>query len=175
MEALLVKKNLWDVTSGVETKPLGSPNSKAVKSWTRKIAEAHSEIILHVEKSQYSHVRSQDAAEIWENLEMMHRTRGLATRLSLCRHFWEMKKKPDQPMSSWIADVRSIIYRLEEIGVIVEAEDQILVLTMGLPRTFENFIVALDSTPPDNLMLDYVIGRLLNEESRQVTTVNVAT
>jgi len=32
---------------------------------------------------------------------------------------------------------------------------------------YNNFVVTLDLTPPENLTVDYVITRLLNEESRQ--------
>jgi hypothetical protein len=42
------------------------------------------------------------------------------------------------------------------------------VLTVGLSPSYENFIVTLDSTPPDKFTLDYVIACLMNEEARQV-------
>jgi len=48
----------------------------------------------------------------------------------------------------------------------VTDEDMILVLTMGLPANYENFVMVLDSTPPEIFTLQYVITRLLNEESR---------
>jgi len=41
------------------------------------------------------------------------------------------------------------------------------VLTMGLPDSYDTFVIALDSTDSSALTLDYVIGRLLNEESRK--------
>ncbi|KAJ7915701.1 hypothetical protein B0H13DRAFT_2324094 [Mycena leptocephala] len=46
--------------------------------------------------------------------------------------------------------------------------------TGGLPPTYDNFVVSLDSTPPDDLTLDYVITRLLNEEARQLGTISPA-
>ena len=70
-------------------------------------------------------------------------------------------------MSQWISEVRSLAYRLRKIDVIVEDEDVILVLTMGLPPSFDNFIVALDATDSSAITLENVISRLLNEESRQ--------
>ncbi len=42
---------------------------------------------------------------------------------------------------------------------------------MGLPSSYERFIITLDSTPPANLTLDYVINRLLNEESGQAVVI----
>lgn len=52
--------------------------------------------------------------------------------------------------------------------VVVSDEDLSLVLTAGLSPSYENSIVTLDSTSPDELTLDYIITRLTNEEARQV-------
>ncbi|OJT12658.1 Retrovirus-related Pol polyprotein from transposon TNT 1-94 [Trametes pubescens] len=167
MEALLVRKGLWDVASGEETRPLGSDNAKAVKAWKRKTAEARAEIVLNIEPSELPHVRSQDAAEVWENLRAIHQARGFGTRLSRRRAFFQMAMHRDQSMSAWIADVRRAAFQLAEIGANLDDEDTILVLTSGLPPSYEQFVVTLDATPADSLTLDYVVARLLNEESRQ--------
>jgi hypothetical protein len=79
-----------------------------------------------------------------------------------------LKKSDDMTMQAWITPVRSVAFQLEEIGVIISDEDLILVLTAGLSSSYENFIVTLDSTSPDELTLDYVITRVTNEEARQV-------
>ena len=44
----------------------------------------------------------------------------------------------------------------------------ILALTEGLPESYSTFIVTLDSIPADDLTLDIVITRLLNEEVCQI-------
>ena len=70
-------------------------------------------------------------------------------------------------MSHWIAVVKQVAYQLTEIGATASDEDIIVALTLGLPNSYENFVVTLDSTPFDQLTLDYITMRLLNEESRQ--------
>jgi hypothetical protein len=176
MRAWLVRKGLWEVTDGTETKPLGSENSKAVKSWNRKNTEALAEITLHTDKSQLSHLRAETAAEVWKNLARIHRARGFSTRLALRRRFYSLRKRENQTMANWISTVRSLGFALEEIDVNVDDEDLILVLTMGLPSTYEGVINQLDSLDidPDSeesttgsvLTLNYVVTRLLNAESR---------
>ncbi len=49
----------------------------------------------------------------------------------------------------------------------VSDEDRILALTNGLDDTYESFVISLDSTAPQNLTLDYVVDRLLNDEMRR--------
>ncbi|OJT09341.1 hypothetical protein TRAPUB_14204 [Trametes pubescens] len=171
MEALLVRKGLWEITSGETTRPMGSEGSKAVKAWKRKTAEARAEIVLNVEPSELPHVRSQDAAEVWGSLRLVHQARGFGTRLSRHHDFFQMRKHDDQPMSVWIANIRRAAFQLEEIGADLDDEDIILVLTSGLPPSLENFVIMLNATPTEALTLDYVVACLLNKESRQSVAI----
>ena len=68
-----------------------------------------------------------------------------------------MMKDPDKLMSHWIVAVKQVAYRLTEIGEMATDEDIIVVLTLSLPTSYESFTITLDSTPFDQLTLDYVI------------------
>jgi len=78
-----------------------------------------------------------------------------------------MTKDPNKLMSHWIAAVKQVAYQLTDIGTTTSDKDIIIALKLGLPNSYKNFVVTLDSTPFDQLTLDYVTMRLLNEESRQ--------
>lgn len=70
-------------------------------------------------------------------------------------------------MQSWVAEVRHAAHQLKDAKAEATDEDIILVLTQGLPITFENFVVSLDTTASSDLTLNYIISCLLNEEARQ--------
>ena len=72
-----------------------------------------------------------------------------------------------QSIQAWIADTHRVAFQLTKIGISVPDEDLILVLTAGLPPSYEPLIVSLDAVSPDSLTLDFVVSRLLNEEARQ--------
>jgi gag-polypeptide of LTR copia-type len=76
-----------------------------------------------------------------------------------------MKKGDMQTMHTWIAAVRHLAHEFTEAGTTVTDDDTIIVLMLGLPLTYENFVITLDVTPDEQLTLDLVITRLLNEES----------
>ena len=78
-----------------------------------------------------------------------------------------MRKHDDQPMSSWVSDVKNAAFQLESTGVPVIDEDIILALTEGLPDAFSTLIVTLDSILPHDLDLTNVVTWLLNEEVQQ--------
>lgn len=184
MEAELVRKDLWGWVSGelgmpevIQEAPAaedGTPavtktqvkeNAKERALAKKKWAEGRAEIILRVEDSQLSHVTSADPAEIWDQLKLVHRARGFATRISIKRKFFTARKKANEPMSAWISRIRGIANHLNEIGAKVGNEEIILALTMGLPDQYNNLIITLDSST--QLEIDTVITRLLNEEIRQ--------
>ena len=167
MEALLEEKDLWEVISGEEDEPTTGPSSKSMKAYRRKECLARAKIILHVENSQLPHTRFNSPKEIWDNLTLVHRSRGLGTLLAIRRRFFFMKKEPNQTMQAWIAAVRHTAFQLEAADFEVRDLDLIIALTQGLPESYSSFTISLDSTPLKDLNVNFVIRRLLNEESRQ--------
>lgn len=167
IEALLTHKGLWDITCEPPSTshPLGSDNAKAVKNWHEKNRLARAELILGIEPAQYGHTSSTYANDVWEELRCIHQARSFSTRMALLRNFWCMSKQPDQPMTSWITDVRRTARTLHEINAPIANEHTILVLMNSLPDSYSQVIVSLDTTPADNLSLEYVIKWLINEES----------
>jgi hypothetical protein len=73
----------------------------------------------------------------------------------------------EKSMEAWIASIWDIVHRLEAANFEVKDIDLIIALTQGLPDRYDPFIVSLDATHIDQLNIDSIIVRLLNEESRQ--------
>ena len=67
-------------------------------------------------------------------------------------------------MLAWIGWVKAMAFWLMEISVAVTNEDQILALTIGLDVSYKSFIISLDGTQPELLMLNYIIHCLLNKD-----------
>ncbi|KAK0501904.1 hypothetical protein EDD18DRAFT_1346473 [Armillaria luteobubalina] len=100
MEAELIRKGLW--TGIVEILVDGDGKTadevekefllKKTKQAASKMAEACAEMILHVDGDQLLHMILRDPMEVWEMLKSVHRARGFATSLALCRKFLMTKK-----------------------------------------------------------------------------------
>nr|GAT42518.1 predicted protein [Mycena chlorophos] len=63
-----------------------------------------------------------------------------------------------------------MVVRLSYTGINVSNQDKILAFMMGLPAAYEAVIINFDATPPDQLTVEHVILRLLNEEMCQAAT-----
>jgi gag-polypeptide of LTR copia-type len=101
---------------------------------------------------------------VWDTLSQVHRAHGLATRLALRRQFLTSVKGAEEIMSAWVGRMKLMSHRLEDIGVDISDKDTILALMMGLNKLYDSFIISLDTTPPEQLTLEHVISRMLNEE-----------
>ncbi|KAF8416310.1 hypothetical protein L210DRAFT_3429617 [Boletus edulis BED1] len=83
--------------------------------------------------------------------------------------FSHMEKRPKQPITSWIGDVKAQAHLMKDIGIDLPDLFTIVVLTSGLPLEYDSVVVALDAVKPNELTLDLAISRLLNEEERHLS------
>jgi len=176
MEAELIRKSLWNNVVEILVDTEGKADDDVKKEYETKLgkrsaskmAEARAEMILRVDDGQLSHMRSKDPLEIWTDLRNVHHAHGFATSLALRRKFLTAKKTDDQSMQSWIGQIRSQAFTIEEVtGTKVSDQDKILALTMGLPPSYDPVIINFDAAPLDSLTFNGVVARLLNEETRQ--------
>jgi hypothetical protein len=179
MQAVLIRRSLWTGITNIVVDEEGKDEGmvaaeiEALKKKRKvdKMDEACAEMVLRVDDGQLSHMRSNDPREVWQTLRRVHLATGFATSLALRRKFLTAKKVPMQSMQAWIGHIKSLAFRMEEAGIDVSDQDRILALTMGLPDAYDAVIINFDATPPEQLTLNHVITRLLNEETRQSSTV----
>ncbi|KAF8585067.1 hypothetical protein K439DRAFT_1301884, partial [Ramaria rubella] len=105
-------------------------------------------------------------AVVWNSLCSIHIARGLGSCMALMHHFFAMRKDGDQSMCEWVAGVQHTAWKLGEVSATPSQEHIILVLTSGLNDDYTPLIISLDSLPPRQLTVEYVVQRLLNDESR---------
>lgn len=173
MEAVLIRKGMWKVISGRERAP-ATTDADELMDWVDRQAEVCAELILSVEDGQLAHMSSPDPNIVWEELKRVHEARGLSTKLALTRTFLRMSKREDEAMVTWIGRVRSIATKRKAISAPCDDLFIIVVLTSGLPTTYQPLIVTLDSLDATALTVKTVITRLLNEEAQQLSEQTAA-
>jgi hypothetical protein len=164
------RKGVLAVALGQDLRPLGSDNSKAVKAWIAKRDVATATIISRLDPSQFAHIRDfeEDPVGMWERLRETHQSSGLGGVVAMWRKFYALRKPVEtSTMRPHIAAVRGHAEKLGRIYNDKPSDAQIIAtLLMSLPPAYDTLLVTLDSNAEKD-DLEFVIGRLLNEEVRQ--------
>jgi gag-polypeptide of LTR copia-type/Zinc knuckle len=171
MRAYLVKQDVWGIVSGAEEKPMGSANSKPVKTWIRKRDVAAAEILLHVSEKYISHCVDEDPAGTWTRLQLLFHAQGQTSIAVLRREFHSMLKRGEESMREWITRVETIVYQLKELDSPLDEIDIINTLTRNIGDEYSPLIVQFDTllaetTSTERITVPYVMQRLISEEKR---------
>ena len=179
MEAELIKKGLWE-QAFVELDTAGKTNNEIKGEWAKAVAkrsakrmsEARASMIKRVEMSQLVHMHEQDPMIIWDKLMATHWARGLAMQLAKHCKFLMVAKMADELITAWTSHVKGMAFDLEDIGGTATEEDVVVVLTMGLGKEYDHFVASIDAMATQEFTVDYIVTRMLNEETWHVEKVS---
>ena len=171
MRMLLEDKDLWDIVTGEEERP--DEDVGRAQLFDKRARKAHATIVLNFKDSQLMHVSSASSArEVWERLQDLYEAKGLANRLFLRRKLFTCQMSEGDTMIAHVNKVKAMGEQLEAIGAGVSDDDLVMTLLSSLPESYGGLIVALESRA-DDLSLEFVISRLLHEETKRVEKSHV--
>lgn len=173
MQALLIKKELWDVVAPVMAAEQGDVNvptssaaAAAAAADPARSAKALAVIMLNVEDEHLLSIRNAGTARAaWQLLTNTFRAKTNARLLVLRKDLNCLQKESSESLSQYAARARSVSADLAEMGAPVEARDLASAYLNGLPQTFDNIVEVLTNSMVQ-LDLDAVLPKLLETEQR---------
>lgn len=161
VELLLVKEDLWHTVN--EDKP-ANPDAK----WIKADGQARAIIGLLLEDDQFIHFKSTTTAkEAWEALKKYHQKASLSNQVHLLKRIINLKLTEDGDMEKYIHEMLSLVDRLAAIGEVLKEKLTISIMLSNLPDSFGTLITALETRNEDELTLELVKGKLLDEATRR--------
>ena len=110
--------------------------------------------------------RCKITAEMWSTLQGVYQRKSSMNKMKARREFYTVEMTVGEGMLSYINRVRNLGKNLKAMGgEVTEVEVAISVLN-GLTSKYENLLVAPDAKGEDELSLDFVKSRLLQEYRR---------
>ena len=156
---LLIRENTWKCID--EERP-EEPDDE----WVSRDEKAQTTLSLSVCDDQIVHIcKCESAREMWEELQKVHERANLSNKLYLMRKLYQTKLSPSQDMNDYTA--LEMVERLRGIGEDIPDFHVAALLLSGLPESYENLVTALDARPDDELTLEYVKGKLVDEFKRR--------
>ncbi len=144
------------------------PEENVPKDWDKNDNKAQAKIGLCLEKTQQHLIRKCESAyEMWNILRDYHQRRTLSTKLRLLRKLMKMKLPEGGKMPDHLNEVGSLIDKLEDVGETLSNHLSVALILASLPESYDNLITSLETSKEDDLDLEYVKGKLIDEWQRK--------
>lgn len=159
---LLIREGKWIVITEPKSEPLTA-------IWIQRDEKAQSTISLSVEDDQIIHIcKCTSAQEMWNELQKVHGRANLSNKLYLLGRLYQSKLSKNQDMQEYIRNTLEMVARLRGIGEEIKEFHVAALLLGGLPESYEILVTALHARPDNELTLEYVKGKLVDEYKRKM-------
>ncbi|XP_073844139.1 uncharacterized protein, partial [Musca autumnalis] len=141
MKAVLVHQECWDVVCGSSKKP-----EKDYEAWVKKDEKALATIILSIAARQISYIKTcKSSLEAWNTLKDVHRPKGPVRKVTLFKQLLGMRMGEGDCVQQHVCKFAAISDKLAETGIELQEELFVIMLLASLPKSYENFVVALET------------------------------
>lgn len=158
VKALLRRERLWKfVEPGVAPNPL-------TEVWTAGDEKALTTIQLLVEDRQHRFIQGKETAKAaWDALKEHHSKLTLEQKVSTIIQIANQTFRDGDSMDTYIGEFEQLYGRLDNAGMKIQECVKVALILRGLPATFRPLIMALGARDEDDLTLDLVKDKLIDE------------
>lgn len=160
--------SLFNITTGVITRPSSLADLKEVEKWDSIESQGLAIVGLTVDHTQKEYIRSAKTGnEAWANLKEIHEKNSTSKRTSLKRAFYAYQHDTSLPISTYISDITSAANSLKAIGITLSDLDITDVLIYSLAPEYSDVATALMTrSDRDTLKIAAVTAALREKGAR---------
>lgn len=162
VELLLVRDELWRyVDPGVK------PEEEADAAWNAGDAKARATIGLLIEDNQHGLIRaSRTAKDAWTALKNHHQKTSLTSKVSLLKRICDKRFADGDDMAEHLFEMEELFSRLVNAGQELGENLTVAMILRSLPSSYDTLTTALESRSDDDLTMELVKRKLLDEAAR---------
>lgn len=121
-----------------------------------------------MEYSDLIHIReATTACQAWDLLENYHEKATLTSEVFLLKRIYSLRLVDGGNMEEHTNAMLNLVNKLTAFGESLIEKLVVAILLMGSPDSYSTIITALESRPEDELTLDLVKGKLIDESRRR--------
>ncbi|KXJ69374.1 hypothetical protein RP20_CCG027404 [Aedes albopictus] len=172
-ELLLIREDLWkfvtkprpEEVAATENVPV---NAAAVEAWDSGDQRARATIGLLMESNQHGLIKqTKTAREAWDRLKDHFEKPTLTSKVSYLRSLIAKRYCEGEDMEKHVHEMEEVFERLSVAGLKLDEKLQVALVLSSLPKTFNTLTTALESRADDELTLDLVKTKLIDEVTKQ--------
>lgn len=167
VELLLIKEEVWHTVE--EAQP-----EAASEIWKKADRKARATIGLLVEDDQLRHIKNATSAKAaWVALQNCHQKATLTNQVYLLKRICNLKLSEGGCMEEHINTYLDLVDQLAALGEVLKDKMIIAMLLCSLPESYNTLIVALETRAEDDLTVELVKSKLIDEAHRRRNTKSV--
>lgn len=162
LENLLSREDVWHTIAE------DIPEEKSEK-WKTTDRRAKATLMLMLEDNQLPLVKKcVHARDAYEALKVYHQKTTRSVRVSLLKKLCAINMSKRGDLEQHLLEVDELFERLDSAGTELDKDTKICMLLRSLPPSFDNLVTALDSRSDDDISMDVVKSRLMDEYHRRL-------
>ncbi|KAF2896492.1 hypothetical protein ILUMI_09683 [Ignelater luminosus] len=147
--------------------------TKQIQDFLKKDRKCKSIITQSVADSHLEYIKDKHTAkEMRTALQNTFERKGIRNQLLLRKQLLQLKLEERGTLNSHFLIFDSIVRSLKASGATLEENNIICHLLLTLPKSYEMVITAIETIGRSDLSLDFVKGKLLDEEIKQKSKSN---
>lgn len=164
VELLLTREDLWHT---IDADRPAAPDAQ----WLKADRQARATIGLLIEDDQLRHIRNAtNAKEAWTALQAYHQKASLTNQVFLFKKIFSMKLSENGDMEKHLNAMLNSVDQLAALGETLKDKMIIALILCSLPESYNTLITALETRNEDELTVELVKSKLLDEDSRRRNT-----
>lgn len=168
MQLYLKDEKCWDVIN-----ERIRPDHISERKWNKMEGRANFLISLMVEDNQLPIIKRADSArDAWIELCKHHRKSTFSTKIRLLRKMYHEILPNHGNMEDHLSKLMQYYDELCEIGHVIDDQQFVSIILTSVGEEYDNLVTALDCRKEDELTLDMVKCKLLDEYDRKNKTEN---
>lgn len=172
-ELLLIREDLWKFVTKPRPEEVAATenapgNAAAIDAWDSGDQRARATIGLLMDSNQHGLIKqTKTAREAWERLMDHFEKPTLTSKVSYLRNLIAKRYCEGDDMEKHVNEMEDIFDRLSVAGLALDGQLQVALVLSSLPKTFNTLTTALESRTDDELTLDVVKTKLIDEVTKQ--------
>lgn len=168
MQLYLKNEKCWDVIN-----ERIRPDDISERRWYKMEQRAYYLISVMVEDNQLPYIKRVDSARsAWLELCKHHRKSTFSSKIRLLRKLYHEILPKQGNMEDHLSKLMEYYDELCEIGHVVDEQQFVSIVLTSVGEDYDNLVTALDCRNEDELTLDMVRCKLLDEYDRKAKTEN---
>nr|XP_029712501.1 uncharacterized protein LOC115257203 [Aedes albopictus] len=168
VEKLLCREDLWRVIED-DAPDADEVDEDEFAEWKATDRKARVTLVLLLEDSQLALVKGKSTARgVFEALRNFHQKTSRSVRVSLLKKLCSTNLPENGDLEQHLMTIDETLDRLTAAGTDLDKDTQICMLLRSLPPSFDSIVSALDSRSDDDISLDVVKAKLMDEYHRRL-------